>query len=183
MARQKAFTKKRQAEFLTVLADTGNVSEAARVIGLSRQYAYAYRDGRPESGVNKALEGHPEFAELWNAAEDEFLDSIDREIVKRAKTGIKRLKEKRKLDKDGNVIEVIKEATTYHSDRLLEFIAKNRHPKYQAPIKVEQTGVGGGPIVTKSESDFDLSQLSDEDLLELQAIRERARKAEDDAAG
>lgn len=179
MGRRRAFTKKRQAQFLEVLADTGNVSEAARQVGMSRQWAYDFKDGREE----KDLPGHPEFAELWEAAEDEFLDAVDREIVRRAVPGIKRLKEKRKLDKDGNLIEVIKEATTYHSDRLLEFIAKNRHPNYQAPIKVEQTGAEGGPIRLKAESDFDMKKLSDEQLLQLQDLREVARKSEDDAAG
>lgn len=177
MARRKAWTKKRQAAFLEELAKHGNVSEAARNMGMSRQYAYDFRDGRPDG----SRPAHPEFAELWALAEQEFLDAIDAEIVRRAVPGIKRLKEKRKLDADGKTIEVIKEATTYHSDRLLEFIAKNRHPNYNVAEKRELIGPGGGPILIKTESDFDLSRLTDEELRELGKLRERARKSDDDA--
>lgn len=164
MARKRAFTTKRQAAFLAALADTGNVSEVAREVRMSRQYAYEF------------AERNPDFKRLWDDAKNDFLDKIDAEIVRRAVPGIKCLKEKRKLDKDGNVIEVVKEMTTYHSDRLLEFIAKKRHPNYQAPKKVEaeMTALGGGPIPVKTESSWDLTKLTDDELLELQALREKA---------
>lgn len=182
MARKKAWTKKRQAGFLEALADHGNVSEAAREMGMNRQYAYEFRDGRPAREGHVAASPHPEFAALWDDAEKEFLDKIDAEIVRRAVPGIKRLKQKTKTDNEGKVIEVIKEATTYHSDRLLEFIAKNRHPNYQAALKIEAAGVGGGPIPIKIYSSWDLTKLSDEELLNLQALREKAEPSETDAA-
>lgn len=186
MARKKAWTKKKQAGFLEELSNHGNVSEAARAMGMSRQYAYEFRDGREAREGHAESSPHPEFAELWDAAEQEFLDKVDKEIVRRAIPGFKRLKEKRTVvvDDDGKekTIQVVREATTVHSDTLLKFIAENRHKDYQAPKKIEQTGKEGGPILVKSESDFDLSKLSDEKLLELHAIRELARKTDDDAA-
>lgn len=180
MARKKAWTKKRQAGFLEELVNHGNVSEAARVIGMSRQYAYEFRDGRPaREGHVKALP-HPEFAELWDDAEKEFLDKIDAEIVRRAVPGIKRLKQKTKVEiaADGTekTVEIIREATTYHSDRLLEFIAKNRHPNYQAPQKREISGPDGKPIQIEDRSGWDLSQLSYAELKTLRALQTKAKE-------
>lgn len=180
VARRKAWTKIRQAGFLEELTNHGNVSEAARAMGMSRQYAYDFRDGREDR-----YPPHPEFAELWDLAEQEFLDKIDAEIFRRAVPGIKRLKQKTtvEISEDGTekVIAIVREATTYHSDILLKFIAENRHPNYNKAKKQELTGKDGGPIVVKTESDFDLTKLSDEKLLELHAIRELARKSDDDA--
>lgn len=168
MPRRKAWTKKRQAGFLEQIADHGNVSEAAREMGMSRGYAYEFADS------------HPEFKELWDLADAEFLDKIDREIVKRAVPGIRRLKEKKKITiaEDGSekVEEITREASTYHSDRLLEFIAKNRHPNYNVAKKRELSGPGGKPIQIIDRSGWDLSQLSYAELKTLRALQTKAKE-------
>jgi phage terminase small subunit len=49
---------------------------------------------------------------------------------------------------------------------------------YDAPVKTEHTGKDGGPIVTKQEGP-DLSGYTTEELLEMQAIHERANARRD----
>ena len=75
MARQRAFTAPRKKQFLKVLSETGNVSEAARAIGLTRLQ------------VTRHYESNERFAEQWRAALEEATDGLEREARRRAFEG------------------------------------------------------------------------------------------------
>lgn len=75
MSRSRMTARKR-ARFLEVLAREGNVSQAARASGLSRQYAYVLR--REDEG----------FAADWDAALDEAVDELIAIARKRAVEGV-----------------------------------------------------------------------------------------------
>jgi hypothetical protein len=59
--------------FLRALRATPNVSRAARAVGITRQAAYWAR------------EQDPEFAREWQAAQDEGLDALEEQLMKRGK--------------------------------------------------------------------------------------------------
>lgn len=185
MARRKAFTKARRRLFLAKLIETGNVSEAAREIDMNRQYMYDLRDGK---GDTKAIPG---FKAEWEAAEAEYLDECEKELHRRAYKGVKRLKEKRKIaiNEDGTekVLEVTREATTFHSDTLLQFHMTSRHPDYKKASKLEISTPEGKPLQIEDTSGWDLTGLSYDQLCELRELQQLAKPApppaQPDAAG
>jgi hypothetical protein len=67
-------TDRARGVFLSRLAETCNVSESARVAGISRSVAYEWRDADPE------------FAEAWLDAEEQATDALELEARKRATT-------------------------------------------------------------------------------------------------
>lgn len=168
MARRKAFTKKRRELFLDVFRDTGNVTKAAEAIGMNRQYMYELR-AESES-----------FAKAWADAEADYLEDVCvDELRRRAYDGIKRIKEKRKIeiDADGNekTIEITREASTYHSDRLLEFHLRSRHPDYKKTSNVNLSTEEGKPLQIEDATGWDLSNLTYEELVNLRELQARAR--------
>jgi hypothetical protein len=74
--------KKRAWEraFLKVLAQSGNVTEAAEAVGLTRTNLYAHR------------ERHPDFSQAWDSALETFADGIEQEAIRRAVKGVVRYK-------------------------------------------------------------------------------------------
>lgn len=152
--RRRAFTKKRRAAFLARLAETGNVTDAAEHVDLARQHLYDLRTADETLAAD------------WDAAVDEWLEKIERVAVERA-TGFRRLRIRRKYDENDNLIERVEEATTWHSDRLIEFfLARHPRSKYNRPMGVEVSGPGGGPIAVSAESRAKLERLNDEELIE-----------------
>lgn len=63
-------------------------------------------------------------------------------------------------------------------DKIQALAHLSRIHGYDAPVKTEHTGKDGGPIVTKQEGP-DLSGYTTEELLEMQAIHERANARRD----
>ena len=76
--------------FLDAYRETGIVSKAAAAAGVDRTTVYA------------ATEKDPGFAVAWTAADEDFVDTLEGELIQRALT---------------------------YSDRLLEFALKNRRPR------------------------------------------------------
>ena len=185
MARRKAFTKKRREAFLQVIRDRGNVTEAAETIGMSRQYMYDLRDGSEYPDGSVKTQAAPEFKEEWEAAEAEYLETCENEMKRRAYDGVKRLKEKRKIEisDDGTekVLEVTREATTFHSDDLLKFHLTNRHPDYQRATKVEMSGPDGRPIEVKPTG-VDWSKFTYEEKVALRDLLDKGLPDEADVA-
>ena len=178
--RPKAFTKPRRRLFLAKLAETGNVSEAAREIEMNRQYMYDLRDGKLNPDGTVHTKPAPGFKEAWEAAEGEYLDECDRELHRRAYKGIKRMKEKRKIvtDAEGNetVVEIIREATTFHSDSLLQFHLASRHPDYQKASKLEVSGPDGKPVAIQDATGWDLTGLTYDQLCQLRELQSLAKQ-------
>ncbi|OBX19184.1 hypothetical protein A9995_08620 [Erythrobacter sp. QSSC1-22B] len=78
MPREPRWTTARQVAFLTALADTHSVVEAARIAGMSRQSAYRLRT---------RLRGQP-FARAWDAAYTSAPHSLYRAALERAIAGV-----------------------------------------------------------------------------------------------
>lgn len=72
------WTKARQVDFLTALAETHSVAEAARIVGMSRQSAYKLR---------ARLRGQP-FDMAWDAAYQSAQHSLYRAALERAIEGV-----------------------------------------------------------------------------------------------
>jgi hypothetical protein len=74
--------KKRAWErtFLKILAQSGNVTEAAEAAGLTRPSLYEHR------------ERHSDFSQAWDSALETFADGIEAEAIRRAVKGVTRYK-------------------------------------------------------------------------------------------
>jgi hypothetical protein len=74
--------KKRAWErtFLKILAQSGNVTEAAEAVGLTRTSLYTHR------------QRHDDFSQGWDSALETFADGIEAEAIRRAVKGVTRYK-------------------------------------------------------------------------------------------
>lgn len=105
--------------FLQALRDTCNVSEACREAGISRPTAYAWRE-------NAA------FAAAWADAEQEAIDSLEREAWRRGRDGVDK-----PVVHQGVITTTFKE----YSDRMLEILLKAHRPeKYRERQDVKLSG-------------------------------------------
>ena len=125
-ARQRLTPKKRQ-RFCEALAHCGNVSEAARTVGVSRPTLYDYRK-------TDAI-----FAAEWDSAAELGADALEDEARRRAHDGVEEPLTCAKgliYRPDGS------EATvTKYSDTLLIFLLKGAKPeKYRDKSSVEVSG-------------------------------------------
>lgn len=154
-------TPKRRAAFLAALAETGNVTESARAAGVARPHVYEWK--RDDSS----------FAAAWDDALEQAADVMEREALRRAVEGTRRLKFDRsgkpilipvfgpdgrpvyRVDSDGNTTDQLEMAPyieNEYSDTLLIFLLKGARPeKYRE--RNEITGSGGGPIVIRQFTD------------------------------
>lgn len=73
-------TKDQQQQFLTALAMTGIVSDAAKAAGINRSTAYRYRAQ------------HKSFAEDWDHAKDDATDRLAGVAIQRAVNGIEEVR-------------------------------------------------------------------------------------------
>ncbi len=120
--------QRRQRLFLQHLAQTGNVSDAARVAGVGRPQVYKWRS------LDAAL------AERWDDALVEATDALELEARRRAAEGVLE-----PVFHQGKPVGAIRK----YSDTLLIFLMKGNNPgKYRE--RRELTGPDGGPIETKS---------------------------------
>lgn len=141
MANRTKFTNRAKEKFLEVVRETANVSEAARLCGVSRRCAYDHRDADPE------------FRQSWDDAVEEAVDGLEREAWRRGVEGV---------DKPVTFQGVITDTYREYSDRMLELLLKSHRPeKYRERHSLEHSGPGGGPIQTE-----DVSELSDAELLD-----------------
>lgn len=139
-------TDRAREKFLSILAKTCNVSEAARAANISRQAAYEWR-AEDET-----------FAIAWTNAEQEAADKLEREAWRRGVEGV---------DKPVTFQGVITDTYKEYSDRMLEILLKAHRPdKFVERTKSEVTGKDGGPIPIE----MDLSKLTPEQLRAIAAI-------------
>jgi hypothetical protein len=134
-ARTKAVVKRRspqrltpraRVKFIAVLSDTGNVTTAARAIGLCRETAYRIR--KRNAG----------FAKEWDAALVEAVDGLEAEAYRRGVSGV-----------DEPVFQGGKQvgSTRRYSDMLLLSLLKAHAPdRYRERQSVEHSGPAGGAI-------------------------------------
>jgi hypothetical protein len=108
------WTDRRRASFLECLAETGNVSAAARSAGVARSGAYALR---------LADEA---FAAAWAEAQAQALDALEMEARRRAVEGIEQpvLYGGKPVHDAGGAPVTLR----HYSDRLLELLLKARRP-------------------------------------------------------
>lgn len=118
------FTDRARENFLAVLRETCNVTRAAAACGISRRTAYDHR---------KADET---FAELWDDAEQEAVDRLEREAWRRGVEGVDK-----PITYQGEITATYKD----YSDRMLELLLKAHRPaKYRE--RFEHTGKDGAPL-------------------------------------
>lgn len=78
MSKSTSWTATRRATFIDILRNTGNVSAAARAVGIPRQRAYEER------------RRNPQFREEWLSAVEEAVDDLESELRRRAVEGTER---------------------------------------------------------------------------------------------
>lgn len=134
MARGRTIRPDRAREtFLSTLADTCNVSEAARAAGIGRRTAYEWR------------EADPAFAAQWADAEQQAADKLEREAWRRAVEG---------TDKPVTFQGVITDTYKEYSDRMLEILLKAHRPeKFTDRSKVEHSG-GVNLVVSPEDAEL-----------------------------
>lgn len=156
MANPTTFTPQKREKFLKALSAGASVAKAARSALWSRQAAYGYR------------KDHPDFAAEWDEAIEAGTDVLEDEALRRATKGLERYK----FNKDGDPILNPKTGQPYfervYSDTLLIMMLKARRPeKYRERFEMS------GKIQTQNVP-VDLSQLSENDLNELETILAKA---------
>lgn len=118
--------------FLAALARTGNVSEAARKVGVHPTLPYAWR------------KEDPDFAVAWNAAVEIATDALEAEARRRGVEGWLE-----PVFREKGQIGTIRR----YSDRMLEILLKGHRTKFRENQKLEVSGPGGTPIHVVHEPD------------------------------
>ncbi len=118
MANHTKLTLEKRDKFIACIQDTGNVTWASRLIGMSRVGMYNARDRDNE------------FKELWDNAFEEFIDTVEAEVKRRAIEGVEKpiFYKGKRVDK-GKVRE--------YSDNLLMFYLKRYRPPFRDNHKIE----------------------------------------------
>lgn len=109
----------RVRDFLAVLRSTGNVSEAARTISVSRRSMYEW----------KAADSA--FAAAWDEAAEEAVDRLEREAWRRGVEGIPK-----PVTHQGKITDTY----TEYSDRMLELLLKGHRPEKYRDNRTEISG-------------------------------------------
>ncbi len=117
MRGRKGLTKQKMQKFTEALRLMGNVSGAARAVGIGRGTAYRWRDDSAE------------FKGLWDEAIDEATDSLEGEAWRRATEGVAK-----PVYQNGQLVGHIQQ----YSDTLLIFLLKGHRPeRYKERAQVE----------------------------------------------
>lgn len=158
-------TKRRRGLFLDRLKATGSVVKASISGEMARRTWYDLRDRDPE------------FGELWDDANDAFLDQCESESIRRAVVGVEEEKPYIHHHKNGDT-ETLFHTVTVKSDRLLELTLTRRHPLYKPVKAIEITSPDRS--MTPPTDGPDYSLLDDD---ELQALTRLQRKLHAGAGG
>jgi hypothetical protein len=132
--RKPKFTKARQAEFIEQLRRCGNVSEAARLIGVPRPTVYDQRE-RDE-----------EFASAWTDAIAEAMDGLEAEARRRAVDGYEQ-----EVFYGGKRCGTVRK----YSDGLLTFLLRAHRPDLFQEERRAETGADSGVLVVPGETSPD----------------------------
>jgi hypothetical protein len=122
-----------QGPFLAALAVRGNVSEAARAVGLSRQAVYQQRHRRPA------------FAAAWDEAVVTALDSAEAELYRRGVEGWTR-----PVYYAGKVVG---DERAYSDQCLIRFLAAKRPEEYGRHVGLGPSSQTGQRVVVKTAAD------------------------------
>jgi hypothetical protein len=143
-------TAKKRRQFIKSLRNSGNITNAARAIGISRQTAYNFR------------KENPRFAAAWNNAIQEHLDQVEEELRRRACDGVDE-----EVYYQGTVCGAVKK----YSDTLLMFYLKARRPEvFSEKVRQEITGKDGAAIeISSLSTEQKLARIAE--LLELARAR------------
>ncbi len=109
MANITKCTPQKKGKFVAEIGRSGNISQAARLIGVNRRTVYVWRK---EDG---------EFAAAWDDAKDEYSDHLEAEADRRAVEGVTK---QLYFNDDGKLIG----ETRNYSDTLLIFRLKGLRP-------------------------------------------------------
>lgn len=144
-----------KAAFLLSLAAYGNVSAAARAVGIDRRTA------------QKARKEDPAFDEAWAEALEDAADALEEEARRRAVHGVAR---DRGVYYKGELLAT--ETVVEYSDVLLIFLLKACRPeRFRERFDLRHR------LPTGPEHGFDLDRLSDEDLADLERLSKKALPA------
>ena len=124
-------TRQLKKEFLEDFAQTGNVSESARNVGVVRQTVYLWKDRDKK------------FLEAYEQAEIEATERLEQEARRRGAEGY----DEPVFGMIGGGMAGEIGTIRKYSDTLLIFLLKGRAPdKYRERVSQEHTGRNGGPI-------------------------------------
>lgn len=132
-ARQRLTPKKRQ-QFCEALARCGNITEAARVVGVSRPTLYDYR------------KADAEFAAEWDRAVELGADALEDEARRRAYDGVDELLtcSRGLIHHDDGSLAMVRK----YSDTLLIFLLKGAKPeRYRDNVHVSSQSASFGVTV------------------------------------
>lgn len=156
MVNRVKLTPARIKKFIKHLKETTNVSEACKVINVSRQTIYNLRDADDD------------FRDEWDNAIEIGVDALEGEARRRALHGHKEV-----ILYKGEPVKIGDEVLfkKVYSDSLLMFLLKGQRPdKYKERSHNEVTGLGGGAIESRELSNPERANR-------LVALFESARKA------
>jgi hypothetical protein len=124
---------KKQA-FLGTLAEVGNISQAAELVGINRSAHYDW------------MRDDPDYPALYEAAMEQAADRLEQEARRRAVEGVED-----PIYYQGKKVGTVKK----YSDSLLIFLLKGARPgKYAERFDQRISGPGGGPLqIVLSELD------------------------------
>ena len=144
--------KQRQQAFLAAYRNCMSVRRACELAGIGRTTVYGW------------CERFPEFKQAFDAATEDVNDSIDDEIMRRAKDGWDEpaISAGRLVrDSDGEPLMIKR-----YSDTLMTMLAKSRMQKYREKQQVEHSGA------------IDISNARESLLLKLQNMAQQESKQE-----
>lgn len=152
--------RKWERGFIAALAETGNVSRAAKAAQIGRDAAYRLRGSDPD------------FARLWEEAEIEAAAMLEAEARRRAVDGLIRYK----FTKTGDSIMHPRTGEPYYeleySDALLVALLKAHMPeRYRDNSRIEHAGKVDHQMEAMAQ--VDLSVLTSEELMRLAEIQDK----------
>jgi hypothetical protein len=152
------FTEKRYNLFLAELALDGNVTRAAKAVGVDRSNAYQRRLRNPE------------FAKRWDDALEAFADAVEAEAYRRAVTGTTK-----GIWWQGARVG---EEQQWSDSLLLALLKAKRPQQYGDTSKIQLTGSDGGPVRVE-ETPYAIARR----IAFALAVAMRAKEQERSAAG
>lgn len=135
-----------QVAFLAAYAELGTLLHAAREVGIDRQTHYDW------------LRDCPDYAEMWEVAQEAYTEKLEREAGRRAVEG-----HEVGVWYQGEQVGTERKP----SDNLLMFLLKARRPHIYRD-RMELTGADGGPVQVQAVRSDALARL---DPVQLAAIR------------
>lgn len=132
--RGREFTPDRWEIFLHNFAKLGLLGMSARAADVSPETIRVYRRDVPE------------FAEMYDLALQDYRESLEREVHRRAVEGWDE-----PVYQKGEMVGTIRR----HSDRMLELLIKKNIPEYRDKVSVDANVKGGVMVVPATAQDMD----------------------------